>query len=515
MSPVDTSHPERFCACGATLPPQAASLTLVRCAVCGREVTAPTHESTAVPIETVAQSRGRDRRLTPLPVPSPDAASPSAPDSAPAVVPPKRGLWAIMGKPVAEVPSEIIAPSSVELSATVVTPDAAPLASDEPAMEPVAEAAPAPRKGLWQLMQRAAVDPPLAAPVPADTEKSGSTTTGAPLSPVPTSAVSLPPRPVVSVAQPRPGRFENWSLLWGGLAVLVAPLGIWPYYIARLPAGALGLAAILAVFLATSERRPAGGTRGRGWPLWVGGVCGLWGMFATELCWKPLDVYNRWCQAQTRSAVDRLSQGMQQYVVTHGTFPAGQTLREVPDADPLPLHSWMTQLLPHLPEGATLVPQLQMAEPFDAPVNAAAMRTVVPSFMAAGGPQDLIRNRFAVSHFAGVGGTVRLADGNLAQAGIFGTRAGLRRDEIVDGQAQTLILGEIATEYPAWGDPRNWRTVGKGLNRDLQGFGNVQDTGALFLMADGSVRFFSKRTDPALLRALSTRNGEEAIAPLE
>jgi hypothetical protein len=92
---------------------------------------------------------------------------------------------------------------------------------------------------------------------------------------------------------------------------------------------------------------------------------------------------------------------------------------------------------------------------------------------------------------------------------LFGVNSKVTRKDVTDGQANTLAAGEIADNFPPWGDPENWRPIGKGINRDAQGFGNHDRTGACFLMADGSVRYFSNKTSTRVMTALSTRDGGE------
>jgi DNA invertase Pin-like site-specific DNA recombinase len=56
------------------------------------------------------------------------------------------------------------------------------------------------------------------------------------------------------------------------------------------------------------------------------------------------------------------------------------------------------------------------------------------------------------------------------------------------------------------------RDPARGVNRSPYGFGGpVGAGGALFALADGSVRFVSERTSPAVLRALATPDGGEPI----
>jgi hypothetical protein len=93
-----------------------------------------------------------------------------------------------------------------------------------------------------------------------------------------------------------------------------------------------------------------------------------------------------------------------------------------------------------------------------------------------------------------------------------GTHAGTFQ-EIKDGNSQTILAGEIANDLPAWGMTTNWRDPALGLHAAGDGFGSVgkQDVGVVLLFLDGSVRRFSRDTDPAVLRSLATPDGGETI----
>jgi hypothetical protein len=88
----------------------------------------------------------------------------------------------------------------------------------------------------------------------------------------------------------------------------------------------------------------------------------------------------------------------------------------------------------------------------------------------------------------------------------------MRWQDITDGMANTLLVGEVNAEFKPWGHPVNWRDPARGINRSPQGFGGTPyASGAQFSMADGSVRFVSERIHPDVLRALSTPAGGEEI----
>jgi len=79
----------------------------------------------------------------------------------------------------------------------------------------------------------------------------------------------------------------------------------------------------------------------------------------------------------------------------------------------------------------------------------------------------------------------------------------LRFSEIPDGAAHTFLVGEVNTDFVAWGRPGNCRDLTLGINKP-HGFGGppARD-GALFLMADGSTRFVSVSASPSVLRSLA------------
>jgi prepilin-type processing-associated H-X9-DG protein len=88
---------------------------------------------------------------------------------------------------------------------------------------------------------------------------------------------------------------------------------------------------------------------------------------------------------------------------------------------------------------------------------------------------------------------------------VLGPDTQTRRNEISDGAAQTLLIGEVNSRFVPWRHPVNWRDPARGINRAPDGFGGPASSGgAQFLMADGSVRFVSQQTSEHVLRALST-----------
>jgi hypothetical protein len=67
---------------------------------------------------------------------------------------------------------------------------------------------------------------------------------------------------------------------------------------------------------------------------------------------------------------------------------------------------------------------------------------------------------------------------------------------------------QVNRDFIAWGLPDNCRDPMRGVHGAPHGFGGPPDRGgALFVMADGSVRLIAENTDAAVLHALSTPHG--------
>lgn len=304
-----------------------------------------------------------------------------------------------------------------------------------------------------------------------------------------------------------PSRAAWNALIWGAVSLPISLIAIYPVVWTRIPALVFGFVALIFGFQGISEiSRTRGRKSGLNWA-YAGIVMGLFGMFAGPAIFTPLDVYGRGCNWISGGNLSQIGVATETYYQNQSAFPAGGIFLEGKPGQSDPLHGWMTQLLPYLPDGAGLATQLDLSKPYFDPVNQAVMQERIPSFMSADGDQALIQGQYGPAHFAGLGGSLELSDGSIAHAGVFDVNSEVTRDQISDGQSNTMIVGEIGHDYPAWGEPRNWRQIGKGLNREPQGFGNARHSGALFLMADGSVQYFANGTDPRVLQALSTRDG--------
>ena len=107
--------------------------------------------------------------------------------------------------------------------------------------------------------------------------------------------------------------------------------------------------------------------------------------------------------------------------------------------------------------------------------------------------------------------TASLSANYSANVRVMGGTRRLAEADIKDGTSTTIMAGEIADRFPAWGQPGNWRDPALGVNHRPDGFGGPSPGGANFLFADGSVRFIKNSTKLQVLKALSTPAGAEPV----
>jgi hypothetical protein len=444
-----------------------------------------------------------------------------------------RGLWDVMkgSAPTEPEQSEPTAAGSNE-SEVLDEPQAADDISDgphnqtSPTAEETKDTTP---KGLWSVMQGSATEDV----APSDVERAAS----APVEELPASEWTdesdahsldqpdpIPPiEPVVTTdstpaykqLKVKTGRSQKAlaACLCGLLALPLSALALLPQAWLRLPATGVGFAAMMLGLLGWQDIRAARG-RQTGIELALGGIAlGVLSMFLGPILFARVGQGYRetFGRQQTVTNLETIGSALQSHHREKERFPVGGIFRVNPNGNQQPMHGWMTSLLPYMNQ-QELHRSINFDVPFDDPANRPAMRQTVSSFLAAGGSQDPVgRYKLAPAHFAGLGGDLSIEDVGLVKVGIFGRNSSMTRDDITDGLSQTFVAGEISSFYPAWGEPENWRMIGRGLNRGSEGFGNAADTGALFLKADGSVRFYSNDTDAKVLRQLSTPYAGESV----
>lgn len=323
----------------------------------------------------------------------------------------------------------------------------------------------------------------------------------------------LPPPEPSPEEGPVPGHGKGVAALaLGVLATVLSGLTFFPWFWGKVPCTLAGLGALVFGYQSIGERNRARSKK----PAVVamaGMAFGLAGMFAGPAFLNQLgeDHRERASSDAVKANLVQIGEALDKYYAEHAHYPAGGDWEEM-DGIQVGMHGWMTALLPYLEEDE-LVGAIDRTKPWDDPVNFPAMSQPVPTYLVPDVEHIPNSSGFATTHYSGVGGEILTEDGRFT-LGVFGRESSVTLQDISDGRSQTFVAGEINRNYPPWGSPGNWRQTGRGLNKDIAGFGNADGTGAHFLMGDGSVRFFSNRTSPEVLDRLSTRDaGDAAVIP--
>jgi|CXWL01.1.fsa_nt_gi hypothetical protein len=203
-------------------------------------------------------------------------------------------------------------------------------------------------------------------------------------------------------------------------------------------------------------------------------------------------------RTQSRNNLKTIGLAALDYNDKWNSFPVGGTLLD----RAIPGHSWQTFLLPYM-DNLALFQKINLHQPWFASQNKPHFTTPVSSFKNLAIETDLNQKSdgYALSHYA--------ANSHLAK---LGESLSLDPANIPDGAGNTLLAGEVVSNFKPWGDPTNHRDPTLGLNTSPQGFGGPwKDSATGFLMGDGSTRMISKDIDPKILKALATPNGGEPV----
>lgn len=199
-----------------------------------------------------------------------------------------------------------------------------------------------------------------------------------------------------------------------------------------------------------------------------------------------------------------LSEWLDAWLNRHGTIPpAAEQAGELPPDERL---SWQSLLVSEqiAPPDAP-----QWDRPWDDPLNDRFVRRRVDPLLNPNLDQPTGMDGYPATHFAGVAGVGADAAGLPKQhprAGIFGHNRATTPEDVADGLANTMMVAGVQQRLTSWA------AAGDGTVRPFarepyingpDGFGTGQEDGMYVLMADGSVRFLSRDTDPAIVRRMA------------
>jgi prepilin-type N-terminal cleavage/methylation domain-containing protein len=262
-------------------------------------------------------------------------------------------------------------------------------------------------------------------------------------------------------------------------------------------------------------------------------------------------------KTQCANNLKQIGLAMHGYLNNHKAFPAGYTSIVLPDHDDGgPGWSWGAAIMPFM-EQSDIHAQIDFAEPIEGPLSTFVRMTSIPSFIC---PSDgefttivdipakssnEIICQMAGGSYVGSAGTVRPTCKRCRDLfdGMFGRNRQIQPRELQDGLTKTLAVGERAAHWSRpviWGVVPNSKiidnqlpnlyaagpayvlgtTFHEGFNIETaeemdhatmgtlaESFGSRHPGGAFFMFCDAGVRFVWDDADPAIMNALSTRDG--------
>ncbi len=194
---------------------------------------------------------------------------------------------------------------------------------------------------------------------------------------------------------------------------------------------------------------------------------------------EPLLRYYSSLQTLSANNLKQIGIGAGSHQNAFATLPCAQF-----DTNGRAMHSWQTTLLPYL-EQYGLYNQIDFTKPWTDPINAQPMRERVKVFLNYPFNDEKV-NGYGVSHYAG---NVYVVMGDTPRT----------FQSFPAGVSNTILAGEVSSNFRAWGDPLNARDPRLGGNGHPHGFGGPNDRPAQLVMLDGSVRTF----DPQLAELMS------------
>ncbi len=201
-------------------------------------------------------------------------------------------------------------------------------------------------------------------------------------------------------------------------------------------------------------------------------------------------------RTQSKNDLKQIALAMHNYHDVYQTFPPGGIYTQEEE----PYNAWMTSMLPYIGQAA-LYSTIDFDQAWTSPKNQQAFTLVVPQYLNPNiGPENATVGGLGAAHYAG-NSQLLLNNGSV------------KIREITDGMSNTIMAGEVGSNFMAWGDPENRRDPANGFGSTPNQFGVAAPGigGVQMCLADGSVRFVSENIDPRVLKALATPAGGEMI----
>ena len=193
-------------------------------------------------------------------------------------------------------------------------------------------------------------------------------------------------------------------------------------------------------------------------------------------------------RAMTKNNMKQIGIALHMYHEQLSVFPPGAVI----DSEGVARHGWQTFLLPYI-EHDGIYSEIDFNQPWDHPSNSPHFHYEIPVYLNPAISKTKDERGFGLSHYSG-------------NSYLFSDNSSFRISDIRDGTSNTMIVGEINSNFKPWGQPKNWRDLSSGLNKGTDSFGTSSEDGAHFIFADGSVHFISNEMDTKMLKLIATPN---------
>lgn len=177
-------------------------------------------------------------------------------------------------------------------------------------------------------------------------------------------------------------------------------------------------------------------------------------------------------RSQTKNNLKQIGLSLMNYHDVHRTFPSGGIV----DVSGRGHHGWMAMIMPFIDQNAFFA-DIDCRVPWDVNINRHRYRLSLTCYRVPGVAEVVTTDDFPVTHF-------------MANPAVMFQNSSTRIRDFKNGMSNAWLAGEEGGDYQPWGYPFNWR--------ELSGsFGRPSESGAHFVMGDGTVRFYSDKTQSA------------------
>lgn len=222
-------------------------------------------------------------------------------------------------------------------------------------------------------------------------------------------------------------------------------------------------------------------------------------------------------RTQSMNNLRQIALALHNYHAAHDQFPEGTYPNMKLKVEQR--LSWQVALLPNL-DLPRLEDEFDREKAWDAGKNADVAKTTLKVLLdpSTPPPKDA---KYGVTNYVGWGGVGKDAPTKEEvdeKVGAFGYNRATSLRDITDGTTSTIMVSEARDQFGPWaqGGTATIRALTKQpYVNGPDGIGSYHAGGFSAVFADGSVRFISDKTDPAVLEAMATIAGGEDVGELE